>query len=283
MPSTLSEHASKELLAGFGVPCAREALAETPQAAAEAASGIGFPVVLKLCGDAIAHKTERRLVRLGLANAEAVREAGEELLALARPGDGDVGLLVAEQVGGSRELIAGLVRDPQLGPCVMLGLGGILTEALGDVVFASAPLCEAEAKRLPQRLAAGHLLTRPFRGEPALDADALAAVLCGLSRLAIERPDVASVDLNPLIVKDGAPVAVDALVELAEPAPAFEAPPAASPAEVRERFRPLFEPRGIVVAGASSHPGKFGFVTLHNLLRFGFEGEVFPINRDGGE
>ena len=76
MPGTLSEHASKQLLAGYGVPCARETLAESPQAAAEAAAGLGFPVVLKLCGDAIAHKTERSLVRLGLADAGSVRAAG---------------------------------------------------------------------------------------------------------------------------------------------------------------------------------------------------------------
>ena len=204
---TLSEHASKRLLAEYGLPVAREELVGTPAEAAEAAARIGFPIVLKLCGDAISHKTERDLVRLGLADTEAVRGAAEALLAKRRPEDGEVGLLVAEMVAGRRELIAGMVRDPQLGPCVMLGLGGILTEALGDVVFASAPLDEAEARRLPERLAASHLLTQPFRGEPAVDLDVLAAILTGLSRLAIERPEIASVDVNPLIVRDGRPLA----------------------------------------------------------------------------
>ena len=92
----------------------------------------------------------------------------------ARPEDGDVSLLVAEMVQGHRELIAGLVRDPQFGPCVMLGLGGILTEALGDVVFAAAPVSEAEARRMLARLAASRLLTKPFRGEPPVDEAALA-------------------------------------------------------------------------------------------------------------
>jgi acetyltransferase len=280
---TLSEHASKRLLAGYGVPLARETVADDVASAVRAAGEIGGAVALKLCGDAIAHKTERNLVRLGLVGGDAVREAGEALLAAARPEDGDVQLLVAEMVRGSRELIAGVVRDPQLGACVMLGLGGVLTEALGDVVFAAAPLSEQEARGMVGGLVVHRLFTEPFRGEPAVDAEALAALLVGLGRLAVERPDVASVDLNPLIVRDGLPVAVDALVELGEPAPAAAVPDAPRDAAVLERFRPLFHPRGVVVAGASSHPAKFGFVTLHNLRRFGFQGEVFPVNREGTE
>jgi len=285
---TLSEHASKELLARYGVPCAREALADDAAGAAAAAARLGFPVVLKLCGDAIAHKTERDLVRLGLADAAAVQRAAEELLAKRRPEDGETRLLVAEMVRGRRELIAGFVRDPQFGPTVVLGLGGILTEALGDVVFGAAPLSRGDAKRMIRGLRTSHLLTKPFRGEPAVDEDALADLLVGLGRLGAERPDVKSVDVNPVIVAGAKPVAVDALVVLGD---AASAAPAAAPkpgashdaAAIVERFRPLFHPRGIVVAGVSSHPGKFGFVTLHNLLRFGYAGEIFPVNRDGAE
>ena len=94
---------------------------------------------------------------------------------------------------------------------------------------------------------------------------------------------MASVDLNPLILRQGCPVAVDALVEIGEPAqeaPLAELPDAAA---IRARFEPLFHPRGVIVAGASTHPAKFGFVTVHNLLRFGYEGEIFAINRDGAD
>jgi len=282
---TLSEHESKQLLARYGVPIAAERVAQDAGAAARAATGIGFPVVVKLCGDAIAHKSERDLVRLGLADAEAVRVAAAEMLAKARPQDGAVALLVAEMVRGKRELIAGLVRDPQFGPCVLLGLGGILTEALGDVVFAAAPLEQRDALAMIGRLRASHLLTKPFRGEAPVDAGALASVLVGLGRLAAERPDVVSVDLNPLIVRsDGQPLAVDALVEIGaarDAAASTRAP--LSDAELLERFRPLFQPRGIIVAGASTHPGKFGFVALHNLRAFGYRGELFPVNREGAE
>src|SRR5256884_2178873 len=176
---TLSEHASKALLAGYGVPVARDALAADAAAAALAAAEIGFPVALKLCGDAITHKTERNLVRLSLADGGAVRAAAGELLALRRPDDGDVALLVAEMVRGRRELIAGVVRDPQFGPCVMLGLGGILAEAIGDVVFAAAPLSATEARRMIGGLRAACAGPEPLRGEPALDPDAPAAIPVG--------------------------------------------------------------------------------------------------------
>jgi len=280
---SLSEHASKELLARYDVPCARERLVSTPEEAARAAEALGFPVVAKLCGDGIAHKSERNLVRLGLASADSVRDAARDLLARRRPEDGEVGVLVAEQLRGLRELIAGVVRDPVFGSCVMLGLGGVLAEALHDVVFAVAPLHASEARRMLAGLRSRELLDRPFRGEPPVDAEALAAILAGLGRLAAERRDVVAVDLNPLVVAEGAPVAVDALVVLGEER---SAPPAAavpSRASLLERFRPLFHPRGVVVAGASTHPGKFGFVALHNLLRFGYDGEVFAVNRDGAE
>ncbi len=279
---TLSEHASKRLLAEYGVPISREELAADAEGAARAAARIGFPVVLKLCGDAIAHKTERDLVRLGLADADAVRAAARELLGRARPEDGKVELLVAELVRGKRELIAGLVRDPQFGPCVLLGLGGIAAEALADVAFAVAPLSLAEARGLLDRLRSAPLFARPFRGEPPVDRDALAELLVGLGRLAVARPDVASVDLNPLLVSGARVVAVDALVELAAgPSAASAAARSVEPAALRERFAPLFHPRGIVVAGVSTHPGKFGFVAFHNLLRFGYDGQLFPVNREG--
>ena len=211
--TTLSEDASKKLLAGHGVPVPDERVVTTAAEAATAAAAIGFPVVVKLCGDAIAHKTERGLVRLGLVSAGAVETAGAELLAAARPDDGAVGLLVAPMVRGTRELIAGLNLDPQFGMTVMLGIGGVLAEAIADVVFRLVPIDRVDAGEMIDDLATQALLG-PFRGEPAVDRERLSDVLVGLSDLAEARADLASVDLNPLIVNDGVPVAVDALVEL---------------------------------------------------------------------
>src|SRR6187551_714659 len=138
--TTLAEAQSKALLASYGLPIAQERLVSSVDDAVAAASALGLPVVLKLNGPGIAHKTERGLVRLNLTTTDAVREAATSLLAAATPDDGEVTLLVAQLVRGARELIAGVVRDPQFGPAVMLGIGGVVAEALGDVAFRLVPM-----------------------------------------------------------------------------------------------------------------------------------------------
>ena len=210
---TLSEADSRRLVEDAGVAVSPWTTASDAGSAAEAAEALGLPVVVKLCGNAIAHKTERGLVRLGLSSRDEASAAAADLLAAARPEDGEVGLLVSTMVHGNRELIAGLVRDEQFGPCVMLGLGGILAEAVADVAFRLAPLEHGDALDLIDDLGAQSLLGE-FRGEPAVDREALADTLMALSRIAADS-DIRSVDLNPLIVVEGRPVAVDALVETA--------------------------------------------------------------------
>ena len=275
---TLSESASKALLREAGVPMADEREVATAELAALAATEIGFPVVAKLCGDAIAHKTERGLVRLKLGSAQAVNEAAADLLAAARPEDGPVTVLVAPMVQGNRELIAGVVRDPQFGASVMLGIGGILAEAIADVVFRPAPLDRVTAHEMIADLATQKLLGE-FRGEAAVDREKLVDVLVGLGKLASERSDIASIDVNPLIVRaDGVPIAVDALVEIGEPDTSIAT---ARPRPSDAQFKALFEPQGVLVTGASTHPGKFGFVSLHNILAGGFTGGIYGTNLQG--
>ena len=250
----------------------------TAELAAQAASEIGFPVVAKLCGDAIAHKTERGLVRLKLGSSQAVHEAATDLLAAARPDDGPVTVLVAPMVQGNRELIAGVVRDPQFGASVMLGIGGILAEAIADVVFRPAPLDRVTAHEMIADLATQKLLGE-FRGEATVNREKLVDVLVGLGKLASERSDIASIDVNPLIVRaDGMPIAVDALVEIGQPDTSIAT---ARPRPTDAQFKALFEPRGVVVTGASTHPGKFGFVSLHNILAGGFKGGIYGTNLQG--
>lgn len=250
----------------------------TAELAALAATEIGFPVVAKLCGDAIAHKTERGLVRLKLGSAQAVNDAAADLLAAARPEDGPVTVLVAPMVQGNRELIAGVVRDPQFGASVMLGIGGILAEAIADVVFRPAPLDRVTAHEMVADLATQKLLGE-FRGEAAVDREKLVDVLVGLGKLASERSDIASIDVNPLIVRsDGVPIAVDALVEIGEHDTSIAT---ARPRPSDAQFKSLFEPQGVLVTGASTHPGKFGFVSLHNILAGGFAGGIYGTNLQG--
>ena len=190
---TLPEDESKRLLAGYGIPFAPEIVADDVAAASAAATEIGFPVVAKLNGEGIAHKTERGLVRLNLSDAEAVE--------------------TAPFLAASRELIAGIHRDPQFGPTVMLGIGGILAEALADVAFRLAPIERVDAADMVDQLRTQALLGE-VRGEAAVDRTAVEDVLLALSAVAVERDDVASADLNPLLVVDGKPIAVDALVDV---------------------------------------------------------------------
>ncbi len=278
-PGTLSEAQSKALLRSYGVPFADECDVADPTAAVGAADALGYPVVVKLCGSAIAHKTERGLVRLRLGDPAAVAGAAQELLSTATPADGPVSLLVAPMVAGHRELIVGVVHDPQFGPNVMLGVGGVIAEAIADVQFRPVPISEIDASEMIDGLATQKLLGE-FRGESAVDRRQLISALLALSTLVEGRPEVSSVDVNPLIVQaDGTLVAVDALVELG--VPRIESRQRSTPTD--EQFRALFEPKGVLVAGASTHPGKFGFVSLHNILASGYRGAVFGTNLDGEE
>jgi succinyl-CoA synthetase beta subunit len=210
---TLSEFDSKQRLAAAGVPMAVERLVTSPAEAVAAAGEIGFPVVAKLCGDAIAHKTERGLVRLGLRDAATLTDAVDSLLAAGRPEDGVRGVLVAPMVAGTRELIVGMLVDPTFGRCVMLGIGGIFAEALADVTFRLVPLSRQDAEDMIDDIEHQSWFDA-FRGEPAVERNDLVEILLGLSRVASENDEIVSIDINPLIIADGHPVAVDALVEV---------------------------------------------------------------------
>ncbi len=271
----LDEAAAARLLAGYGVPVVEGAVVASASEAVAEARRLGLPVVLKALGSAITHKTDRGLVHLGLADAAAVERAATSLQTAA--GADLEGLLVQAQVEGRRELVVGLVRDPVLGPVVMFGVGGVLTEALGDVTFRLAPLSVSDAEAMLDEIRGASLLGE-LRGEAAVDRAALVRILLGLSRLAVERPEVAEVDVNPLIVRPGGSlVAVDALVRLTEGdgrEPREHLPP--------ERLGPLFYPRSVVLVGASGTLGKWGHLLLTNVLAGGFEGGVHLVSPRGG-
>lgn len=211
--SALSEYESKQLLAKYGIPITVERLAKTADDATAAAAEIGYPVVLKACGPEITHKTERELVVVGVRNSEELRFAFDKI----NTNLGDTpseGVLVQQMISGERELVIGLIRDPQFGPCVMFGLGGIFTEILKDTSFRVAPITEEDALQMMDDIRAKDILGPVRRMAPA-DKPQLAKALVGLGQIGIEQDDVAEIDVNPLIIaQDGSPVAVDALVVL---------------------------------------------------------------------
>jgi acetyl-CoA synthetase (ADP-forming) len=211
--SALSEHDSKLLVEKYGVTIPTEKLASTVDEAAAAANELGYPIVLKACGAEISHKTERELVEVDLKREDEIREAFDKIRANLGS-DPSEGVIVQKMVPGERELAIGLIRDPQFGPCVMFGLGGIFTEILRDTSFRVAPITEEDALQMMEDIRAKDILG-PVRGKPPVNRELLAKALVGLAKIGIEQENVAEIDVNPLIVApDGTPVAVDALVVL---------------------------------------------------------------------
>lgn len=275
--SALTEAESKEVLRLYGVPVVEERIAATPEEAAAVAEGIGFPAVLKGLGAKLTHKTERGLVCLNLRDAEEVRAAARRVAEAA--GADLEGYLLQPMLTGRREFVAGLFSDPQFGPVVMFGLGGVFTEALDDVAFRVAPVDEQEAEGMLDELRSCKLLG-PFRGEAAAARDRLVNVLTGLSRLAMELPDVTEADINPLLVgPDGSVTAVDALIVLGERPAANDPPPAIDPRAIAR----LFYPRSLAFVGASGTLGKWGYRLLCNVTAGGFAGPIYLVNPRGGQ
>jgi succinyl-CoA synthetase beta subunit len=207
----LSEYESKLLLAQYGIPVTREIVVEYETDLISAARDIGYPLVLKGCSSEISHKTETNIIRLDIRTDEEATTAFRQIRANmnGRPG----GVLVQEMVRGQRELMAGLTRDPQFGPCVMFGLGGIFTEILKDVSFRLAPLKHLDALDMMQEIK-GHKILEAVRGMEPVDTDMLAQVLIRLGDIGVENDQIKEIDINPLIIRGGKPVAVDALVVL---------------------------------------------------------------------
>jgi acyl-CoA synthetase (NDP forming) len=177
---------------------------------------MGYPVVLKIVAPAIVHKTEVGGVRVNLGDAEEVRRAYDQIIAGARsahPGTEITGVLVQPMVTSGRELIVGMTRDSTFGPLVMFGLGGILVEVLRDVSFRIAPFGRDEAGRMTREIRGARLLDA-VRGMPPADRPAIEDVLLRVSRLVCDFPDIAELDVNPLMAMPDGVVAADARVML---------------------------------------------------------------------
>lgn len=202
----LDEYQSKRVLRNFCIPTVEEEIVTDALQCKIAAQRIGFPLVMKGLQPGGVHKTELGLVHLNIKTPESALQVFDFL----KKKMGESGqVLIYKQVEGKIEIIAGLVRDPQFGPCVMLGIGGIMTEVFGDAVFAMAPLRHREALELIDRLR-GQKLLNGFRGEPPVDREELARILVNLGNLGILCPRIREIDINPLIISKHGAIAVDA-------------------------------------------------------------------------
>jgi acetate---CoA ligase (ADP-forming) len=202
----LDQEQTRRLLKAYGLPLVPEKLVATADAAVEAAQQLGYPVVVKTAA-AGAHKTEEGGVILDLRDEDAVRRAAQEIGAP---------LLVQPLVSGRAELLAGAVQDPVFGPLVAFGPGGVLAELIGEAQFRLAPLTDLDAQELVTSGKAGRLVAG-FRGAPPADESALVDLLVRLSLLANDLPEVAELDLNPVIALPTGCLAVDARIRIADP------------------------------------------------------------------
>ncbi|PKN04965.1 MAG: CoA-binding protein [Deltaproteobacteria bacterium HGW-Deltaproteobacteria-9] len=206
----LDEFQAKRILSMYGIRTAREMLAGTAGEAVQAAREIGYPVAAKACSWEIMHKTGKGLIALNLQTEKEVRRA---LQSIRQAAGANVPVLIQEMLSGAREFVAGMTRFDGFGPCVLFGLGGVLTEALKDTALRSAPLSAVEAQEMLTDIRAGKLIGE-FRGMPAVDTAAIAGILQGVGFIALLHPEIAEIDLNPIIIAGSAPVVADALFVL---------------------------------------------------------------------
>ena len=271
----LDEAAAKQVLAAYGVPVPAGGLVHSAPDAAGLAGSLGVPVAMKAVGALIQHKTEAKLVILDLRTPEEAAEAYTALAA--RAGDALEAVLVEEMVAGSRELMVGMKRDAAFGPVVAFGLGGTMTEVFRDIVLAVSPGSDGDVAELPD-LIRGKALLGAFRCQPAVDRAALVAIMEAVAQIAADHPQIAEIDVNPLLIRGAEPVAADALMVLS----------AAAPAAARQRdFEPdldaVLAPRSIAIVGASGDVVRWGGSALQNIIAGGYEGAIYPVNPKGGE
>ena len=275
----------RHLFEQYGIPMVAQWQASGEKEVLLACRNAGFPVVLKGVKKNILHKTESGMVNIGLHTENQVSRAMEQMGATAAPD----AYLVQPMVAGKRELVAGMFRDRQFGPVILFGLGGILTEAIKDVVFKVAPLSDADMDDMFDSIASKKLLGE-FRGEAAMDTAAMKQALKALSNIAMEHPEIHEIDINPLIIQpDGALVAVDGLVVTGSAAigPAATCacaqPESAAPGHIDlEALRRCYYPESVAFIGASSTFGKWGQTLLANTLSQKYPGRVYLVNPKGG-
>src|SRR5579863_9613965 len=200
----------------YGITIPKEGVATSADEAAKLASGIGFPVVMKIVSPQILHKTEAGGVIVGVKSAEAAKDAYATIVANAAKYDGKaeiLGVQVQQMLTGGQEVIIGAVTDPAFGKLVAFGLGGILVEVLKDITFRLAPASREDALSMLDGIAAAEIL-RGVRGAPGVDRDALAAMIVKVSQLVSDFPEIAELDLNPVFATSKDATAADVRVVL---------------------------------------------------------------------
>ncbi|MGB5219248.1 MAG: acetate--CoA ligase family protein [Smithella sp.] len=206
----LDEYEAKKLLACYGVPVTKEALTEKVENALSAAKKIGYPVALKACSWEIMHKSGKGLIALNVENEIQLKK---EFKNIQKNAGKKITVLIQEMLKGNREWLAGMTRFAGFGPGVVFGLGGIFTEVFKDTTLRLAPLADEDAREMFADIRARKLLDK-FRGMPKVKLNRLSKIIQTLGNIALLHPEIAEIDLNPIIINGDEPVVADALFVL---------------------------------------------------------------------
>ena len=210
--TVLTEFESKELLQEIGIHVPGQKLTTSKEETLSAAEDIGFPIVLKLMAEDIVHKSDTGAVKLNLKSKQEVENAYEELMKI--PSQKEKKISVQKMADEPiTELIIGMTTDPQFGPALMFGIGGILVELLEDVSFRIAPITEYDAKEMIREIK-GFPILDGYRGKPKADLDAIVNTLLTISELVVKHEEINEMDLNPVFIYEKGLICVDARIIL---------------------------------------------------------------------
>ena len=281
--SALTAPEAKSLCEAYGIAIPQEGVGATAADAANLASRIGFPVVMKIVSPQILHKTEAGGVVVGVKSAEAAHEAFSTITANARRYKADAtidGVQVQQMLTGGQEVIIGAVTDPAFGKLVAFGLGGVLVEVLKDITFRLAPATREEALSMLDSIAAAEIL-RGVRGAEGVNRDALATLIVNVSQLVSDFPEISELDLNPVFATAASATAADVRVVLDFKPPVVRYRP--SQEEIVRQMNRIMKPEAVAVIGASAETGKIGNSVMKNLINGGYQGAIYPIHPSATE
>ena len=273
----ITEELSKSILKTYGVKVPGYALVKSAEEAAKEAKKLGFPLVMKVVSPQILHKTDVGGVKVGINNVDEVKKTFKDMYGrLSKKKGVDVkGILLEKMVPKGVELIVGVQNDPQFGPVIMVGLGGIMTEVMKDVAFRMLPITTSDAKSMLNELKGSKLL-KGFRGSPPIDLNMVSKMLVQIGKLGVENADyINSIDFNPVVVYPKSHFVVDAKIILNDKIKKNSISKAKPNIESMESF---FTPESVALVGASATPGKIGNSVLVALGKQDYKGKVYPIN-----
>jgi acetyl coenzyme A synthetase (ADP forming)-like protein len=281
--TSLTAPEGKLVCDAYGIPVPKEGVAKSASEAAKIATGMGFPVVMKIVSPDILHKTEAGGVIVGVKTAADVEKNYATILANAKKYKSDAkieGIQVQQMLLGGQEVIIGAVTDGSFGKLVAFGLGGVLVEVLKDITFRLAPASKQDALSMLDGIQA-HEMLKGVRGSDPVNRDAIADIIVNVSRLITDFPEIAEMDLNPVFATKASAVAADVriVVDFAPKAPR----PRPNHDDIVRQMNRIMKPKSVAVIGASAENGKIGNSVMKNLINGGYKGEIYPIHPKADE